>query len=104
MENQCVNYIDLPVFNVVFTLCLQASPHISDEDYNDLLTTLCLYRITRSMSAEDVYEKVLVLLNFSTIILEERWTHNILCFLGKESNVSVSRISRNLSKFSASSP
>ncbi|GJN15367.1 hypothetical protein PR202_gb02274 [Eleusine coracana subsp. coracana] len=37
----------------------QASPHISDEDYNDLLTTLCLFRIKRSMAVEDVYDKVM---------------------------------------------
>ncbi|KAK3134707.1 hypothetical protein QOZ80_5BG0409710 [Eleusine coracana subsp. coracana] len=48
---------DLPLDPVSFLVKIKASPHISDEDYNDLLTTLCLFRIKRSMAVEDVYDK-----------------------------------------------
>ncbi|XP_062180610.1 uncharacterized protein LOC133885002 isoform X2 [Phragmites australis] len=43
---------------VSFLAKVKASPYISNEDYNDLLTTLCQFGTTRTMTVEDVYNKV----------------------------------------------
>jgi hypothetical protein len=59
-----VDFMDLPVFNLMLTLCRQASPCISDKDYNDFLTILCRFGTQKDMVVEDVDEEVLVLHNF----------------------------------------
>jgi hypothetical protein len=61
-------------------LCLQESPCISHEDYNDLIATLTQFIVTKTVGVEDVYRKVLLVDQwFLPNDLEGHSFHNHLC-------------------------
>jgi len=44
--------------------CLQESLYISHEDYNDLIATLTEFIVTKTVGVEDVYRKVLLVVQW----------------------------------------
>lgn len=62
MVAPCVGACLVPlVVNLMFTLCLQTCPDISTNDFKALVNTLLEFCHTRTMTAEDVFQKVLIL-------------------------------------------
>ena len=52
------------LFSLMLPFCLQESPCISDEDYNDLIATLTQFIVTKTVGVEDVYRKVLLVVQW----------------------------------------
>jgi paired amphipathic helix protein Sin3a len=76
----CLGSCLVSLFSLMLPLCLQESPCISHEDYNDLIATLTQFIVTKTVGVEDVYRKVLLVDQwFLPNDLEGHSFHNHLC-------------------------
>ena len=86
------------LFSLMLPFCLQESPCISDEDYNDLIATLTQFIVTKTVGVEDVYRKVLLVIQWflPNNDLEGQLISQSFVFVGNESHASVPRVHTNL--------
>ena len=69
----------MSLYSLMLPFCLQESPCISHEDYNDLIATLTEFIVTKTVGVEDVYRKVLLLFSGFFLTIWKDTHFRIIC-------------------------